>query len=88
VRRGDEVTAFFVVWSASMQLAFALASAIASGIVKGMEGRVMTLGRVEVDGLRFVFLLSAAIVIVPNLLLRKVEEPGASTVREMLRRRR
>ncbi|MBI4530760.1 MAG: hypothetical protein HY709_04490 [Candidatus Latescibacteria bacterium] len=88
VRRGDEVTAFFVVWSASMQLAFAVASAIAGGIVKAMEGRMVTLGGIEIDGLRFVFLLSAAVVIVPNLLLRKVEEPGASTVREMFRWKR
>ena len=71
-----------------MQLASAIALAIAGGIVKVMEGQTMTLGGIEIGGLRFVFLLSAALMILPNLLLRQVEEPGASTVREMLRRKR
>jgi MFS family permease len=83
-----EVTGFFAIWSASSQLAAAVSSAIAGGIIKVMEGHVMTLGGIEIGGLQLVFLLSAAIMILPNLLLRRVEEPGASTVKEMLTRKR
>lgn len=84
----EAATGFFAVWSAICQLAAATASAIAAGIVKAMEGHSIGMAGFEIGGLRLVFILSALAVIVPNVLLRKVEDPGASTVRELLTRKR
>lgn len=86
VPRGRDRTAYFAGWSCSLLLANAIAPLVGSTLVKAFASVRFTLLGYPVGSLQIVFLVSAVGMIVPNILLRAVEDRKQTTPRELIGR--
>lgn len=82
-KQGDK-SVYFASWSSSVNLAYSVAPVIGAFLVRQFEPLHFELLGAPMGNLQMVFLISACGMILPNLLLRLVQEPQASTSRRML----
>ena len=84
VPEGQSRTTYFASWSCTTFLAFAIGPLVSSTMVEAFEPIQFILLNYPVGNLQLVFLVSAAVMIVPNLLLRRVVDLKPTSPSELI----
>jgi MFS family permease len=77
-------TTYFAGWSCAVFLAYAVAPLFGSALVKWFAPIHLQFWGYDIGNLQLVFLVSAGLMIIPNILLRAVEDNKGTTSRELL----
>ena len=78
-------TAYFASWSSSVFLSYAFAPLLGSALVEVFRPYHWVLMGFDIGYIQMVFLVSAALMVIPNVLLRAIEDNKDTTPRELLR---
>ena len=82
-KKGNRTT-FFAGWSCAIFLAYAVAPLFGSALVEWFDTFHYQLAGYDIGNLQLVFLISAGLMIIPNFLLRTVQDNKGTTSRELL----
>lgn len=77
-------TSYFAGWSCAIFLAYAIAPLFGSALVEWLEPVHYNWLGFDIGNLQIIFLISAGIMVIPNLLLRAVQDSKDTTSRELL----
>jgi MFS family permease len=81
---GSNRTAYFAGWSCAIFLAYAIAPLVGSALVAYFEPFHFHIFGFDIGKLQLVFLVSAGLMILPNIFLRTVKDSKGTTSRELL----